>query len=51
MGFKELFYPRAVAVFGSVSPGKLGGILAEQIAKAGFKKLYAVILRVWVSGI
>ena len=42
MGFNELFYPRAVAVFGSVSPGKLGGILVEQIAKAGFKKLYAV---------
>ena len=37
MGFNELFYPRAVAVFGSVSPGKLGGILVEQIAKADLR--------------
>ncbi|MEG1661741.1 MAG: CoA-binding protein, partial [Clostridiales bacterium] len=42
MGFQELFYPRAVAVFGSVAPGKLAGILIDQIRSAGFHHLYAV---------
>ena len=42
MGFQQLFYPKAVAVFGSMTPGKLGGILAEQIKSYGFDRVYAV---------
>ena len=42
MGMKELFAPAGVAVYGSVSPGKLGGILIDQIAGAGYRNVYAV---------
>lgn len=42
MGMKELFTPAGVAVYGSVSPGKLGGILIDQIAGAGYRNIYAV---------
>ena len=39
MGFTELFYPKGIAVFGSVSPGKLGGTLINQIMAGGRQKL------------
>lgn len=42
MGLNELFYPKGIAVFGSVSPGKLGGILIQQILDGGFDHVYAV---------
>ena len=42
MSFDALFRPRAVAVFGSVSPGKLGGILIDQLLAGGFCRVYAV---------
>ena len=31
MGFTELFCPQGIAVFGSVSPGKLGGTFIDQL--------------------
>ena len=42
MSFQALFYPRAVAVYGSVSPGKLGHVLITHLVKWGFPKVYAV---------
>lgn len=42
MSFDALFRPRAVAVFGSVSPGKLGGILIDQLLAGGFSRVYAI---------
>lgn len=42
MGMRELFYPRGVAVFGSVSEGKLAGILIRQALQAGYEKVFAV---------
>lgn len=43
MGFKELFYPGGVAVFGSVAPGKLGGNIIDRIIIGGrTERLYAV---------
>lgn len=42
MNFQQLFYPKAVAVFGSMGAGKLAGILAEQIRGFGFERVYAV---------
>ncbi|MGI6684056.1 MAG: acetate--CoA ligase family protein [Bacillota bacterium] len=42
MSFQALFYPRAVAVYGSVSPGKLGNVLITHLVKWGFPKVYAV---------
>ncbi len=37
-----LLAPRAVAVYGSVSAGKLGAVLIERILNGGFKSVYAV---------
>lgn len=37
-----LLSPRAVAVYGSVSAGKLGAVLIERILNGGFKNVYAV---------
>jgi len=42
MSFQALFYPRAVAVYGSVSPGKLGNVLITHLVQWGFPKVYAV---------
>ncbi|MCR4433331.1 MAG: acetate--CoA ligase family protein [Caldiserica bacterium] len=42
MSFKELFYPRSVAVAGSVSEGKLGYFLIKQLLEGGFEKVYAL---------
>lgn len=42
MSFRALFYPRAVAVYGSVSPGKLGNILIHHLVQWGFPKVFAV---------
>jgi acetyltransferase len=42
MGIDRLFYPRKVAVVGSMSTGKLGYELANQILAGGFKNLIAV---------
>jgi acyl-CoA synthetase (NDP forming) len=38
----SLFYPRAVAVFGSMSTGKLGSVLVHQILEGGFKDVFAI---------
>jgi acetyltransferase len=42
MSFEALFTPRAAAVFGSVAPGKLAGILIDQLLGFGFTRVYAV---------
>ena len=42
MGFKELFCPEAIAVFGSVSPGKLGVTFIDQLLLNGYKNIYAI---------
>ncbi len=42
MGFKELFYPESIAIFGSVTPGKLGVTFIEQLLRNGYKNIYAV---------
>ncbi len=42
MQLKELYYPRAVAVIGSVSPGKLGAVLIDRLIEGGFKDIFAV---------
>jgi acetate---CoA ligase (ADP-forming) len=36
MDFNRFFYPKAVAIIGSMSPGKLGAILAKQILEGGY---------------
>jgi len=41
-GIQALFDPRAVAVFGSTSPGKLGAVLLERLLRCGFPQVYAV---------
>ena len=40
-GIDKLFYPNAVAVCGSVSPGKLGAVLIERLLDGGFERVYA----------
>lgn len=43
MSFDSLFFPRGVAVIGSMSPGKLGYVLLKQLIDGGFEGgLYAV---------
>lgn len=42
MGFRELFYPESIAVFGSVTPGKLGVTFIEQLLRNGYQNIYAV---------
>ncbi|TDA66037.1 MAG: CoA-binding protein [Chloroflexi bacterium] len=43
MDFASFFNPQSVAIIGSMSPGKLGAILTEQILQGGYQgKLYAV---------
>jgi len=42
MSFQALFYPRGAAVFGSVTPGKLGHVLISRMVEGGFEKIYAV---------
>lgn len=42
MSFQALFYPRGVAVVGSVTPGKLGYVLVNHLKSGGFEKVYAV---------
>ena len=42
MQLQELYYPRAVAVCGSVSPGKLGAVLIGRLVEGGFPHIYAV---------
>ena len=42
MGFKEMFCPEAIAVFGSVSPGKLGVTFIDQLLLNGYKNIYAI---------
>ncbi len=44
MGLQELFYPRAVAVIGSVAEGKLGCVLVRRLLESGFKHIYAINL-------
>ncbi|MCL1976105.1 MAG: acetate--CoA ligase family protein [Firmicutes bacterium] len=42
MQLRELYYPRGVAVCGSVSPGKLGAVLIGRLAEGGFPHIFAV---------
>ena len=42
MSIDKLFYPKAVAVCGSVSAGKLGAVLIERLIAGNFKKVYAI---------
>lgn len=42
MSIEKLFYPRAVAVVGSTSKGKLGYELIKQIIDGGYQNVYAV---------
>jgi acyl-CoA synthetase (NDP forming) len=42
MSMEALFYPRGVAVAGSVSPGKLGNVLINRLVEGGFEKIYAL---------
>ncbi len=42
MSIDQLFYPRGVAVIGSVSPGKLGYQLVAQLLDGGYRDVYAV---------
>jgi acyl-CoA synthetase (NDP forming) len=44
MGLQELFYPRSVAVIGSVAEGKLGCVLIRGLLESGFKDIYAINL-------
>ena len=39
---KALFEPHAVAVYGSVSPGKIGRVLVDQLLDGGFREIIAV---------
>ena len=40
--FEALFRPRAVAIIGSVSPGKIGRVLIDQLLEGGFRHIVAV---------
>ncbi|ATW27807.1 acetate--CoA ligase family protein [Candidatus Formimonas warabiya] len=42
MSFQALFYPRGVAVTGSVTAGKLGHVLMNRLIEGGFTNIYAV---------
>ena len=42
MSIQQLFYPRGVAVVGSVSEGKLGYELLRKIVDGGYEHVYAV---------
>jgi acetyltransferase len=42
MSLESLFYPRGVAVIGSVSPGKLGYELIQQVLAGGYERVFAV---------
>lgn len=42
MSIERLFYPRGVAVVGSVAEGKLGYVLINQLLKGGFRSVFAV---------
>jgi acetate---CoA ligase (ADP-forming) len=37
MDFKSFFYPQGVAIIGSMTPGKLGALLAGQIQEGGYR--------------
>ncbi|NLF79868.1 MAG: acetate--CoA ligase family protein [Clostridia bacterium] len=39
---QAFFQPRGVAVFGSMSPGKLGAILVGRLLEGGYSQVYAV---------
>jgi len=42
MQLTELYYPKGVAVSGSVTPGKLGAVLIGRLVEGGFPHIYAV---------
>lgn len=42
MSMERMFYPRGVAVVGSVAEGKLGYVLINQLLKGGFRSVFAV---------
>lgn len=42
MSLEALFQPRGVIVAGSVSPGKLGSILIDQLLAGGYENIFAV---------
>jgi acyl-CoA synthetase (NDP forming) len=42
VSFQSLFYPRSVAVIGSVSEGKIGYELVRQILDGGYEAVFSV---------
>jgi len=50
MQLQELYYPRGVAVSGSVTPGKLGAVLIGRLVEGGFPHIYAVNPKAQGSG-
>ena len=42
MSMHQLFYPESVVVIGSMSEGKIGFEIAQQISRGGYKHLFAV---------
>ncbi len=42
MNMRQLFYPESVVVIGSMSEGKIGFEIAQQISRGGYKHLFAV---------
>jgi acetyltransferase len=43
MDLKSFFYPKSVAIIGSMSPGKLGAMLARQILEGGYSGSLAAV--------
>jgi acetyltransferase len=43
MDLKSFFYPQSVAIIGSMSPGKLGALLAGQIQAGGYRGSLAAV--------
>ena len=42
MEFQNLFYPKAIAVFGSASEGKLANVLINRLLDGGMERVFAV---------
>src|ERR1035437_941741 len=43
MDLKSFFYPKSVAIIGSMSPGKLGTMLARQILEGSYRGSLAAV--------
>jgi acyl-CoA synthetase (NDP forming) len=42
MTIDKLFYPRGVAIVGSMGDGKLGNVLLKQVLDGGYKNIAAI---------